>query len=97
LIARTFGIERCKILALGIFGLVLCLFIARIISLELINLFVEYENTKIDHLATILAETILSLNHCRKNRKGSMRCFASLLFIWLVNHIKAKTLVFRDL
>jgi len=97
LIAITFGLERCRILALEIFRLVLCLSIARIISLELINLFVEYENTKIDHLATILTETIISLNHYRKNRKGFMRCFASLLFIWFVNLIKTETLVFRDL
>jgi hypothetical protein len=31
--------------------------------------FMEYENTQINHVVVILAETILTLNHCRKTGK----------------------------
>jgi hypothetical protein len=61
--------EKCRILALGIFILVLYPSTTRIISLEAANLFVEYENTKINPSATILAEAILFLNHYIRLRK----------------------------
>jgi hypothetical protein len=77
-------LEKHRILALGIFGLVLCPSTTGIISLEAANLFVEYEKTKINPCAAILAETFLSLSHCKKTGKGSMRCCVSLLFIWLL-------------
>ena len=74
-------LEEHRILALEIFGLVLCPSTTGIISLETANLFVEYEKTKINPCAVILAETFLSLSHCKKTGKGSMRCYVSLLFI----------------
>jgi hypothetical protein len=85
-----------RILALRVFGLVLCPYTAEIVNLEAANLFIEYENTKINPFATILDETIISLNHSKKTRKGSMRCCVSLLFIWMVRHIEAETLIFRS-
>jgi len=89
-------LEGYRILALGIFWLILCLSTAGIISLEAANLFVEYEKTKINPSAVILAETFLSLNHCKKTGKGSMRCCVPLLFIWLVSHMESKTPLFRN-
>jgi hypothetical protein len=89
-------LEGYRILALGIFGLILCLSTTGIISLEAANLFVEYEKTKINPSAAILAETFLSLNHCKKAGKGSMRCCVPLLFIWLVSHMESKTPLFRN-
>jgi hypothetical protein len=88
--------EKHKILALGIFGLVLYPSTTGIISLEAANLFVEYEKTKINPYAAILAETFLSLNHCKKTSKGSMRCCVSLLFIWLASHIETETPIFKN-
>ena len=74
-------LEKHRILALRTFGLVLCPSTTGIISLEAANLFVEYKKTKINPCAEILAETFLSLSHCKKTGKGSMRCCVSLLFI----------------
>jgi hypothetical protein len=89
-------LEGYRILALGIFELILCPSTAGIISLEAANLFVQYEKTKINPSAVILAETFLSLNHCKKTGKGSMRCCVPLLFIWLVSHMESKTPLFRN-
>jgi hypothetical protein len=100
LIAKTSNpganLEVYRILALGIFGLILCPSTAGIISLEAANLFVEYEKTKINPSAAILAETFLSLNHCKRIGKGSMRCCVPLLFIWMVSHIESETPIFRN-
>jgi hypothetical protein len=87
-------LEVYRILALGIFGLILCPSTAGIISVEATNLFVEYEKTKINPSAAILAETFLSLNHCKRIGKGSMRCCVPLLFIWMVSHIESETPIF---
>jgi len=76
-------LEVYRILALGIFGLILCPSTAGIVSVEAANLFIEYEKTKINPSAEILAETFLTLNHCKKTGKGSMRCCVPLLFIWM--------------
>jgi hypothetical protein len=83
-------------LALRVFGLVLCPYTVEIVSLEAANLFVEYENNKINPSTIILDETILSLNHFKKTGKGSMRCYVSLLFILMVIHIDAETPIFRS-
>jgi hypothetical protein len=52
-----------------------------VISLDVAAAYVEYENTQIDPMAAILAETILTLNHCRRAGKGAMRCCTQLLYI----------------
>ena len=80
------------ILALRIFGLILCP--SGIVSLEAANLFFEYEKTKINPFTVILAETFLSPNHCKRTEKGSMRYCVSLLFIWMVSHIESETPIF---
>jgi len=63
--------------------------------LEAAAAYVEYENTHINPVAAILAETILTLNHCRRTGKGAMRCCTQLLYIWMVSHIETKKLVFN--
>jgi hypothetical protein len=62
-------LEVYKILALGIFGLILCPSTAGIVSVEATNLFDECQKTKINPSAAILAETFLSLNHCKRLEK----------------------------
>ena len=70
------GSEQERLIALGIFGLVLFPSQTGLVSLEAAAAYVEYENTQIN-----LAETILTLNHCRKTGKGAMRCCMQLLYI----------------
>jgi hypothetical protein len=67
------GEERYQIIAFTIFGLVLFpLEAAGIISIEVANAFFEFEQTKNNPTSAILAETFLSLNHCRLRGKGAM-------------------------
>jgi len=90
------GLEKDRLIALGIFGLVLFPSQTGVVSLEAAAAYVEYENTQIYPVAAILAETILTLNHCRRTGKGAMRCCTQLLYIWMVSHIKTKKLVFNN-
>ena len=68
------GLEKERLIALGIFGLVLFPGQTGVVSLEAAAAYIEYENTQINPVATILAEMILTLNHCRRTGKGVMRC-----------------------
>jgi len=82
------GSEKERLIALGIFGLVLFPSQTGVVSLEAVVAYVEYENTQINQVAVILAETILTLNHCRRTGKGVMRCCTQLLYIWMVSYIE---------
>jgi ribosomal protein S15P/S13E len=75
------GLEKERLIALGIFGLVLFQSQTGVVSLEAAAAYIEYENTQINPVAAILAETILTLNHCRRTGKGAMRCCTQLLYI----------------
>ena len=63
------GLEKERLIALGIFGLVLFPSQTGVVSLEATVAYVEYENTQINLVAVILAETILTLNNCRRTGK----------------------------
>jgi len=84
------GSEKERLIVLGIFGLVLFPSQTGVVSLEVAAAYVEYENTQINPVAAILAETILTLNHCKRIGKGAMRCYTQLLYIWMVSHIETK-------
>jgi hypothetical protein len=88
--------ENNIILALGILGLVLFPNLIRVISLEGATTFIEYKNNQINPTTTILAETILTLNHYRKVGKGAISYCEQLLYIWLISHIETKKLVFNN-
>ena len=82
------GSEKERLIGLGIFGLMLFPNKTGVISLDVVVAYVEYENTQVNLVAAILAETILTLNHCRRTKKGAMRCCTQLLYIWMVSHIE---------
>jgi len=86
------GLEKERLIALGVFGHVLFPNQTGLVSLEAAAAYVEYENTQINLVAVILAETILTLNHCRRTEKGAMRCCTQLLYIWMASHIETKNL-----
>jgi hypothetical protein len=69
---------------------------AGIISIEAANAFLEFEEVKNNPTSAILAETFLSLNHCRLHGKGAMRCCIPLLFMWIVSHLEASKEVFNN-
>jgi len=89
------GSEKERLIALGIFGLVLFPSQTRVVSLDAATAYIEYENTQVNLVAAILTETILTLNHYRRTGKGAMRCCTQLLYIWMVSHIEMKKLVFN--
>jgi hypothetical protein len=81
--------EKYQVVAFTIFGLVLFpLEVLRIISVQVINAFIEYEWTKNNLISVILAETLLSLNHYILNGKRAIRCCVPLQFICIVNHLE---------
>ena len=73
-------LERDRLIALGIYGLVLFPSLTEVISLKAATAFVEYENTHVNPITAILVETFLTLNHFRKTGKGAMRCCTQLLY-----------------
>jgi hypothetical protein len=89
-------LERDRLIALGIYGLVLFPSLIGVISLEAAAAFVEYENTHVNPTTAILAETFLTLNHFRKTGKGAVRCCTQLLYIWMVSHIETKKPIFNN-
>jgi hypothetical protein len=88
--------KRDRLIALGIYGLVLFPNLIGVISLEDAVVFVEYENTHVNPVTAILAETFLTLNHFRKIGKGAIRCCTQLLYIWMVSHIETKKPIFNN-
>jgi hypothetical protein len=87
---------RDRLIALGIYGLVLFPSLKGVISLEAAAAFVEYENTHVNPTTAILAETLLTLNHFRKTGKGAVRCCTQLLYIWMVSHVETKKPIFNN-
>jgi hypothetical protein len=67
-----------------------------IIGLEVVASFLSYKNTQINLTMAILAETILTLNHCKRIGKGSMRCYKWMLYVWLISHIETKNTIFKN-
>lgn len=78
---------RLRILALGIYGLVLFSSAEGMIDFEAVNVFKSVATLKINPTTTILAETFSSLNYCRKVGRGRLRCCLQLLFVWTVSHM----------
>jgi hypothetical protein len=78
---------RLRILALGIYGLVLFPSAEGMIDFEAVNVFKNMVTLKINPATAILAETFSSLNYCRKAGRGRLRCCLQLLFVWTVSHM----------
>ena len=74
--------EKYQVVAFAISGLVLFPSeVVRIIRVQVVNAFIEYEWTKNNLISVILAETLLALNHYILNGKRAIRCCVPLLFI----------------
>ena len=87
-LGKKSGSEKKRLTGLGILGLMLFPNQTGLISLDVAAAYVEYENTQVNLVAAILAETIITLNHCRRTEKGAMKCCTQLLYIWIVSHIE---------
>jgi hypothetical protein len=90
------GDERYRLVAFTIFGLVLFPSKIKVISLEAANVFIEYENDRINPSSAILRETMLSLNHYRTHGKGAMRCCIPMLYLWIISHIETPRDIFNN-
>ena len=69
-----------RILDLGIYSLILCSSIKRMIEYKVIYVFKS-------PITTILAETFSSLNHYRKVGNDHLICFLLFFFVWKVSNI----------
>ena len=89
--------EKYQVVAFAISGLVLFPSeVVRIIRVQVVNAFIEYEWTKNNLISVILVETLLALNHYILNGKRAIRCCVPLLFIWIVNHLETSREVFNN-
>ena len=73
-------------LALAIYGLVLFPKVKGYIDGDVIKLFEKIQH-HVNPIPTILAETIRSLNHCRREGKGRFHGCAQLLTVWMISHL----------
>ena len=89
--------EKYQVVAFAISELVLFPSeVVRIIRVQVVNAFIEYEWTKNNLISVILVETLLALNHYILNGKRAIRCCVPLLFIWIVNHLETSREVFNN-
>ena len=73
-------------LALAIYGLVIFPKVKGYIDGDVIKLFEKIQH-HVNPIPTILAETIRSLNHCRREGKGRFHGCAQLLAVWMISHL----------
>ena len=73
-------------LALAIYGLVVFPKVKGHIDGDVIKLFEKIQH-HVNPVPTILAETIRSLNHCRREGKGRFHGCAPLLAVWMISHL----------
>ena len=73
-------------LTLAIYGLVLFLKVKGYINGDVIKLFEKIQH-HFNPVPMILAETIRSLNYCRKEGKDKFHGCAKLLAVWMISHI----------
>ena len=73
-------------LALAIYGLVLFPKVKGYIDGDVIKLFEKIQH-HVNPIPTILAETIRSLNHYKREGKGKFHGCAQLLAVWMISHL----------
>ncbi|KAJ9159066.1 hypothetical protein P3X46_024597 [Hevea brasiliensis] len=74
-------------LALGIYGLILFPGPLGIITCGAVEVFWTVERQGINPMPAILAETLLTLTHCRRQGKGFIKCCSQLLYLWIISHV----------
>lgn len=63
--------DHLKILAMGIYGLLLFSLVKEMTDFKVMNVFKSMVTLKINLAAIVLAKTLSLLNHCKKARKGT--------------------------
>ncbi|KAJ9176761.1 hypothetical protein P3X46_012041 [Hevea brasiliensis] len=76
-----------KVLALGIYGLILLSGPRDRFSHTVLKLFHSMEVHKINPIPAILGKTLLTLSYCRTKGNGSLNGCCQLLYLWLLSHI----------
>ncbi|XVF07233.1 hypothetical protein REPUB_Repub06bG0121100 [Reevesia pubescens] len=85
-----------EMFALAIYGLVIFPKVLWNIEMAVVDFFGQMDGKKINHIPSIMTETIRTLNFCRKKRKGRLTACTQLVYIWIQSHFwgKQKILVF---
>ncbi|XVE95880.1 hypothetical protein REPUB_Repub02eG0172900 [Reevesia pubescens] len=78
--------QSMELFALAIYGLVIFPKVLGHIEVSLIDFFKKVSSKKIDPAPSIVAETIRTLNFCKRKGKGHLLACTQLLYIWAQSH-----------
>ncbi|XVF17440.1 hypothetical protein REPUB_Repub10bG0122300 [Reevesia pubescens] len=76
-----------EIFVLAIYGLVIFPKVLGHIEIVVVDFFGHMDGKKINHIPSIMTETIRYLNLSRKKRKGNLAECTQLLYIWIQSHL----------
>ncbi|XVF14269.1 hypothetical protein REPUB_Repub09cG0044100 [Reevesia pubescens] len=79
-----------EMFALAIYGLVIFPKVLGHVEMAVVDFFGQMDGKKINHVPSILAETIRTLNFCRRKGKGRLITCTLLLYIWIQSHFWGK-------
>ncbi|XVF23419.1 hypothetical protein REPUB_Repub13aG0036300 [Reevesia pubescens] len=78
--------QSIELFALAIYGLVVFPKVLGHIEISVIDFFGQVSGKKIDPAPSIVAETIRTLNFCKRKGKGRLLACTQLLYIWVQSH-----------
>ncbi|XVF04343.1 hypothetical protein REPUB_Repub05bG0074300 [Reevesia pubescens] len=78
--------QSMELFALAIYGLVVFPKVLGYIEISMINFFGQVSGKKIDPAPSIVAETIRTLNFCKRKGKGRLLACTQLFYIWVQSH-----------
>ncbi|XVF14266.1 hypothetical protein REPUB_Repub09cG0043800 [Reevesia pubescens] len=78
--------QSMELFALAIYGLVVFPKVLGHIEISVIDFFGQASGKKIDPTPSIVAETIRTLNFCKRKGKGHFLAYTQLLYIWVQSH-----------
>ncbi|XVE92954.1 hypothetical protein REPUB_Repub01dG0148600 [Reevesia pubescens] len=78
--------QSMELFALSIYGLVIFLKVLGHIEISVIDFFGQLIGNKINPTPSIVAETIRTLNFCKRKGKGRLLACTQLFYIWVQSH-----------
>ncbi|XVF28588.1 hypothetical protein REPUB_Repub15cG0042800 [Reevesia pubescens] len=80
-----------EMFAFAIYGLVIFPKVLGHVEMAVVDFFGQMDGKKINPVPSILAETIRTLNFCRRKGKGRLITCTQLLYIWIQSHFWGKS------
>ena len=73
------------VFTLPIYGLVILPKVPRHVEVSVINV-IEQIESQANPVPAIVAETLRTLNFCRRNENGDLICCIQMLYVWIQSH-----------